>query len=96
MTGGGLTIFTKRFLEDSLWAYGEDDLLLLVEHGLTKDQVRAIGVRDAQLTYESDLSSKVGNSYRSDKALAIAVVEVLNASPRQLTRKRRRSSPPME
>jgi hypothetical protein len=91
VTGGGLTVFTRRFLEESLWAFGEEQLLILVEQGLTKEQVRSIGVVDAQLTYESDPSSNAGNCYRSDKAIALAAVEVLEGSQRQLARKRRRS-----
>jgi hypothetical protein len=91
VTGDGLTVFTKRVLEESLRTFGEDQLLVLVGQGLTKEQVRSIGVTDARLIHESDPSSKVGNGYHFDKALALAAVEVLEGSRRQLARKRKRS-----
>ena len=31
ITGGGITVTTRRFLEESLWSYGEDDLVLRVK-----------------------------------------------------------------
>jgi hypothetical protein len=89
-TGGGHSVFTRSYLESSLWAFGEDSAREAVRAGLDRSQVLAIGVRHCEMTYEADPASKVGNGYAGDKALALAAIEVLEGKPRGLTRKRRR------
>jgi hypothetical protein len=92
MTGGGITVFQRSSLERALWAYGEDELLGAVRNGLTKEQVRAIGIRHRALLCEPDPTRRDGSGHAHDKALAIAAVEVLEGRTRELARKRRRSA----
>jgi hypothetical protein len=90
MTGGGITVFQRSSLERALWAYGEDGPLDAVRNGLTKEQVRAIGVRHCALVYAADPTRRDRSGYAHDKALALAAVEVLEGK-RGLARARRRS-----
>ena len=90
ITGGGITIFQRQALEEALWAYGEDAALSVVRDGLQRDQVAAVGRIHCQLTYEPDPARTDGAGYASDKALAVAAVEVLEGQRRALARKRRR------
>ena len=87
------SVFRRDYLESALWSYGEDDCLGKVRAGLTPQQVYEIGVADYLLTYTSDPDSVSGAGYPSDKALALAAVEVLEGSPRTLHRTRRRTKP---
>jgi hypothetical protein len=92
ITGEGITVFQRRALEKALWAYGEDAALEAVVAGLDAGQVRAIGVRHYQLTYQPDPDKRSGEGYAFDKALALSAVEVLEGRHRLLARKRRRTN----
>jgi len=90
MTGDGTTIFTRSSLEAALWSYGEDQLLEIVRNGLSKTQVEGIGIVHCKLIYQVDPAKRSGAGYASDKAMALAAVEILEGQARQLARGRRR------
>ena len=74
----------------ALRAFGEDDQAELVARGLQRAEVERIGRRHADLTFTTDPDVSSGAGYPSDKAFAVAAVEVLQGSGRPLARKRRR------
>ena len=84
------TYFRASFLEQALWAYGEDRALDRVRQGLTRDEVERIGLRCGELELSSDPGRADGSGYAGDKALALAAVEVLEGRGRSLSRVRRR------
>lgn len=89
--GEDRTLFRRDFLLRALRSYGEDDCAELVEAGITVEQIRAIGKRDAELGYAADPARRDGSGYPGDKSLALAAVEVLTGRT-ELARKRRRST----
>ncbi len=87
------SIYSRNYLESSLWSYGEDDCLATVLAGISPEQVYAIGVAHYRLVYTADPSLTSGAGYTGDKALALAAVEVVEGQERALHRSRRRTKP---
>ena len=87
---GRRTYFQAFALESALRACGEDDIAERVARGLQPAEVERIGRRHADLTYTTDPDVSSGAGYPSDKAFAVAAVEVLEGSARPLARNRRR------
>jgi hypothetical protein len=88
------TFFLASYLESSLYAFGEDQLLRRLRSVIGRSEVERIGRRCAELELTSDPSVASGAGYAGDKALAMAAVEVLEGAPRPLARKRRRPRSP--
>lgn len=85
--GTDCMLFRRDFLESTLDSYDEDNLLAVVQTGLSASQVKAVGIVAYRRTFTTDPASKAGSGYPLDRALALAAVEALEGARRRPERR---------
>ena len=90
-----LAFLDRRGLAEDLWSYGEDELAFRALE-LTELELARVGVIAGRLLRSDEQATSSGNSMLIARACALAVVEVLEGAPRDLSNRRRRTVPELE